>query len=241
MTSTRRNIWICSFVAILVIAVAACGEYNPTEPALRDAEVSFSRIAKTAVCHLGSDGSYKLLNLDAHAVAGHRSHGDALPGEVVPGMAGYKFDSGCSPISITTNLTGEWRGTYTWDCGGTRTGTTSIHFLLSDPGTGWINGTVSYLNGSSALYDSYRIGQPVLRADGTWLGGDMDPAGMYVRLTWPGDAAGQFVNNQFDGQIAADFNSITGQTLNGDSPTPAGPGCSAFTGASGTFSLTRVN
>jgi hypothetical protein len=63
---------------------------------------------------------------------------------------------------------------------------------------------------------------------------------MYVRLTSNGDA-GFFVNNQFDGTIASDFNSITGNTLNGDSPVPGSDGCSAAVGYSGTFTVTRVN
>lgn len=241
--STIRNLGTCGALGILMVASAACAEVTSTEPApARSAHASFAKAPQTSVCHATGGGSYLLLSINGNAVDAHRSHGDALPGEPVPGMAGYAFGSDCVPELIATDLNGEWAGTYTWNCGGTRTGSSAIRFMLSDPGTGRISGTVSYLGGSSVLapFETYRIGQPILRPNGTWLGGSMDPEGMYVRLTTHGDP-GFFVNNQFDGLIASDFRSISGNTMNGDSPTPGSAGCSAGVGYSGTFTVVRVS
>lgn len=234
---TRRSAGAAALLAAFVVSIgAACSDRVPTEPTFLPASVTaFAREAGVAVCHLGDAGAYRLQIVNRHAIAGHRSHGDALPGEQVPGMQGYKFDANCSPVRVVfTNLTGQWTGTYSWNCGGTLTGSTPIAFSLNDPGTGRITGTASYLGGSSSLapYESYRILQPVLRADGTWYGGQMDANGMYVRLTTSTDAS--FTYNQFDGQIGADFNSISGRTSNGER-------CGVGTGYAGSFNVTRVN
>jgi len=134
------------------------------------------------------------------------------------------------------DLTGAWQGTYSWDCGGTRTGSSPIEFGLTDLGTGSIAGTVSYLGGTADLVtaSSRRISDPIFRADGTRTGGRTDPNGMWVSLV-TGGASGFFVHNEFNGQIAADFRSITGGTLNGDSL----GGCSAPQGYSGSFTVSR--
>ena len=158
---TRHNF----SVAFTILAVAACtdaraptGPLNTAAPRASvsaddngkhvfvftgdDAPADFE--VRVSVCHATGTGNYLLLVINEHAVAGHRSHGDALPGELVPGMAGYQFDANCVPKSIATDLTGEWAGTYAWDCGvrqgprkrgGTLTGSTAIRFLLTDPGS----------------------------------------------------------------------------------------------------------
>lgn len=237
MTRTHN----ASVVGVLMMAGAACADVAPTQPTLTSAaSASSARMSRTVVCHANAPGTYAILAVNEHAVAGHRSHGDALPGEPVPGMAGYQFDANCVAGRIASDLTGVWTGTYTWNCGGTLTGSAPITFVLTDDHTGRIAGTVSYLGGSSQLYDSYRIIDPILRADGTWLGGNLGADGTYARFTAPANAS-YFVNNQFDGKISPDFNTITGNTLNGDSsPIPEASGCSAAVGYSGTFVVARV-
>jgi hypothetical protein len=47
---------------------------------------------KVDVCHREGNGSFNLINIAYQAVQAHRAHGDALPGETVPGNPGYIFD-----------------------------------------------------------------------------------------------------------------------------------------------------
>ncbi len=53
---------------------------------------------KVDVCHRALNGSFNLINVAYQAVQAHRAHGDALPGEAVPGMPGYKFDDTCQEV-----------------------------------------------------------------------------------------------------------------------------------------------
>lgn len=229
-----------------LVAGTACMDAPRTDPLLTGPDApSFAVMSQTLVCHVTGSGRFVPLTVNGNAVPGHRSHGDALPGEPVPGMAGYEFNADCVPTRLFTDLTGIWKGTYAWDCGGTRTGSSAIDFVLTDLGTGSVAGTVSYLGGTADLItddplqaSSRRISNPVFRADGTLLGGATDANGMWVSLV-TGGAPGFFVNNEFNGQIAVDFRSISGGTLNGDSPVPGSAGCSAAQGYSGSFTVSR--
>ena len=238
--STSRGFPTVMSLATLLLAGAACAEMTSTEPAMRPTNASPAHVAQTSVCHLNDTGAFQMLAVNARAVPGHRSHGDALPGESVPGRPGYQFDPACVARIVATDLTGEWTGTYSWNCGGTLTGSAAIRFVLDDPGTGRIAGTVSYRGGNGALFDSYRLTNPIYRPDGTLFFGTVHPDGMHVRLSVHA-VPGHFVYNQFDGVIAPDFQSISGGTLNGDSAVPFSDGCSAAVGYSGTFSITRAN
>lgn len=51
---------------------------------------------KVDVCHLEGNGSYHLINISDNAYPAHVEHGDASPGEAVPGMPGFKFAEDCS-------------------------------------------------------------------------------------------------------------------------------------------------
>lgn len=65
---------------------------------------------KVDVCHFDKDtGTYILININDNAWDAHIAHGDAAPGEPVPGMTGYKFDAQCTPIPII-DVTGHWTG-----------------------------------------------------------------------------------------------------------------------------------
>lgn len=55
---------------------------------------------KTDMCHANSNG-YQLISIAEPAVDAHIAHGDAAPGEPVPGMDGYEFDATCEPIPVS--------------------------------------------------------------------------------------------------------------------------------------------
>lgn len=51
---------------------------------------------KVDVCHQEGNGSFQLVTVAYQAVKAHREHGDALPGEGVPGLPGYRFTAACA-------------------------------------------------------------------------------------------------------------------------------------------------
>lgn len=53
--------------------------------------------AKADVCHDG-DAGWELINIAEPAVDAHLAHGDALPGDLVPDMAGFEFGDDCRPV-----------------------------------------------------------------------------------------------------------------------------------------------
>ena len=54
---------------------------------------------KVDVCHLTSSETNErvLISVNDNAWDAHYDHGDAQPGDAVPGMAGYVFDDSCTP------------------------------------------------------------------------------------------------------------------------------------------------
>jgi hypothetical protein len=54
---------------------------------------------KVDVCHLNSLGWWQVNTVHENAVTPHLNHGDALPGEAVPGMGMYTFDDNCVPVA----------------------------------------------------------------------------------------------------------------------------------------------
>lgn len=59
---------------------------------------------KVAVCHLGDDGSYHLINVSANAQPALLARGDAMPGDPVPGLDSSVFDDTCTPIASYTTI-----------------------------------------------------------------------------------------------------------------------------------------
>ena len=61
---------------------------------------------KVDVCHLNILGDWQVNSVSSNgqAVQAHLNHGDALPGEAVPGMAGYTFDDDCSAVADAVPL-----------------------------------------------------------------------------------------------------------------------------------------
>ena len=58
-----------------------------------------TRQAKVDVCHYEADtGAFDLTNISTKAHQKHMDHGDGVPGDHVPGMAGYEFDETCELV-----------------------------------------------------------------------------------------------------------------------------------------------
>lgn len=53
---------------------------------------------KVDVCHIEGNGSYHLINISENALPAHLGHGDALPGDPVPGEPGMVFDASCTAV-----------------------------------------------------------------------------------------------------------------------------------------------
>ncbi len=66
--------------------------------------VSDQRSAKISICHAEGNGQYQLIDISASAEGAHRAHGDAKPGEAVPGMPGKVFDSSCRPVGAAVSI-----------------------------------------------------------------------------------------------------------------------------------------
>lgn len=80
----RRTTLALAVVSFLAVVAALSTAVATAEPA-----------PKVHVCHLGDVG-YELINVSENALPAHRAHGDALPGEPVPGMPGKNFGEVCS-------------------------------------------------------------------------------------------------------------------------------------------------
>lgn len=228
------------FTAAMTVA-AACGSIvSPDTGPVRAGSLADAR-GTQGVCHPTGNGNYVLITLGNNGAAAHWAHGDGSPGIPVPGTPDMKFGANCEPVPRFTDIAGTWQGTYSWNCGGTRTGSTELILQLEERGNGFVYGIAIYLGDDPELleYDSYRMINPMYRANGTLLGGTPHPDGMVVRLSV--GASSTNVYNQFDGTISPNFMTMTGGTLNGDSPTPGSMGCSAATGYSGSFTVTHVN
>ncbi|NIQ52394.1 MAG: hypothetical protein GWN71_02715, partial [Gammaproteobacteria bacterium] len=88
-------------VAALVLSLGACdGVLIPPDP---EAEAGFdvdglaSAMSKVDVCHVDEDGAYRLITIAEAAYVTHLGHGDASPGDAVPGMPGQVFGPDCEP------------------------------------------------------------------------------------------------------------------------------------------------
>ena len=84
------------------LAVLAGCEAGPAAPAdgadrLSAAAPSLA-MTKVDVCHRDLSGDYTLISIADAAYDTHVDHGDASPGEAVPGMDGHVFDDQCQPV-----------------------------------------------------------------------------------------------------------------------------------------------
>lgn len=95
-----------SFLPIVLVSLiwSGCDDADPAvddEPANDTRDFSgVSKVETVAVCHQDDQtGEWKLLNLPPRAHDAHIRHGDADPGQPVPGMEGYTFDDACVPVA----------------------------------------------------------------------------------------------------------------------------------------------
>ena len=59
---------------------------------------------KVSICHRSDDGEYHLIDISVNAEAAHRAHGDAKPGEPVPGTQRQVFDASCHPAGPAVKI-----------------------------------------------------------------------------------------------------------------------------------------
>ncbi len=57
---------------------------------------SVENTQKVEICHRTGNGSYHLIDVSINAEPAHRAHGDARPGEAVPGDPGHRFTASCA-------------------------------------------------------------------------------------------------------------------------------------------------
>ena len=81
---------LLSMIAILVLLLAAL-------PVL---SVGAGPAEKVDVCHREGNGSFHLINVSAKAMPAHVAHGDAKPGEAVPGMTDTVFGENCELVDV---------------------------------------------------------------------------------------------------------------------------------------------
>jgi len=153
-------------------------------------------------------------------------HETKLDGEIT--SIDYEF--GVCAIVQEFSMTGSWQGTYNWDCGNGKNGSSNLVFEIIDS-DGKLSGTAKYLGGESDLYGDRVI-------DVTWdiwdfKGGVASKNGNMIVISVPDTDA--FVNNRFSGELIN--NTLSGITQNGDTPVLGTDGCSAPFTNSGTFEV----
>ena len=87
-------ILVLLLVALPVLSVGAGGE-------------------KVDVCHSEGNGTYHLINISDNAYDSHVAHGDAHPGDPVPGVSGKKFDEACNVVDAGPVFGPGWDSTAT--------------------------------------------------------------------------------------------------------------------------------
>ena len=100
-----------SLAGIAALILTACGtRISPTSPSASSAtvttaitatatsETSSTQTSGVDVCHRRGNGSYNLISINGNALAAHLSHGDAQPGDAVPGAPGKRFDEACNQV-----------------------------------------------------------------------------------------------------------------------------------------------
>ena len=102
------SVAVAAFITLL--AVACSGKYSESNPAGPSAvggaavgggPVSL-KAANVDVCHTTGNGSFQLLNINGNALSAHLNHGDAQPGDVVPGDPTKQFDDACTQVDVST-------------------------------------------------------------------------------------------------------------------------------------------
>lgn len=81
--------------------LAALALFGPLTQAAPVAEAE--PVSRIDVCHVDDDGGFLLLRVAPAALAGHRGHGDGLPGEPIVQLEGFEFDSACSAVPLDSD------------------------------------------------------------------------------------------------------------------------------------------
>lgn len=55
---------------------------------------------KAQMCHVVGNGRSHMISISGNAESAHRAHGDARPGEPVPGDASLQFDAECKQVPL---------------------------------------------------------------------------------------------------------------------------------------------
>ena len=99
---------------------------------------------KVDVCHLTDTGAYVKINVSENALPAHVEHGDASPGELVPGVPGKKFADDCTLVDANANVAGTWCGQSGYE------GVMGYLFTmtLSQDSNGAVTGQINYDNGA---------------------------------------------------------------------------------------------
>jgi len=92
----------CVLAAIAAFGAAGCGHApGLMSPTLAVGVSSLSAVGvggqKAQLCHVTGNGHFTSIEVSVAAEPTHRAHGDAAPGEAVPGQAGTVFGSDCVP------------------------------------------------------------------------------------------------------------------------------------------------
>ncbi len=89
-------------VVLLAASLAgACTESAPTDVRHLDLPTQAAPMEKVDVCHVDGQGIYRLINVSANALPAHLAHGDALPGDVLPGDPPQRFAADCTLEDVT--------------------------------------------------------------------------------------------------------------------------------------------
>jgi cysteine-rich repeat protein len=107
----RSRVGFFSKLTIVAAIGLACSLYAcdqtgqpPTAPstvepgAASQAATAAPLAAKLRICHLDLLGRYNLIEISTSSEATHRAHGNALPGQSVPGKPGVTFGANCQLI-----------------------------------------------------------------------------------------------------------------------------------------------
>lgn len=108
---------VLSFGAAVALATAACDGMIPVAPSAGVATTNMSvasqpapganmsfaaKASKVDVCHGEGTGSFQLISVSDNALPAHLAHGDAQPGDPVPGVKGKVFDKECNQVDAVS-------------------------------------------------------------------------------------------------------------------------------------------
>lgn len=159
---------------------------------------------KIDLCHHDDAGDYHLVSVNQNAEAAHRAHGDAAPGEPVPGVSGKVFGEDCSLESAGPTVTPGYSG-LTEAAGVRYRGNSSgdeIYLGIPDLGVGGNRIEASYPN----VYASWQ--------DGTYeVTFSYDPSANAVSTSIDGPGGTASLTYDFDDLLApgcapADWNTM---------------------------------